>query len=442
MATRIDADIEVERFGFTSDALGNRFAFPNARATRVEGTAGDASYGAARCTFSGLEGRIDPSPHSLGGSAEHPGKAEVIGGSDSLPGQELPSATQAPDAATAVHSAEPRWQAATATLEAAWLRDRHERYEVLAARIDHPHGIRLFQGPRHDGSNPLQIVAPEVSFSELRLTIKGPFSSSADASAASTVSAPTSRQRKFRFLNGLSGRLSSMLKVRLDLPVLGVRTLDQELRIPVQDGAIDFRALEESLHWLGGAFLDVAHENDQLKVGWKVPIVGPSHDLATWPLDSEAAALAGLGRVPIRSLTEPHVVSSEADADSDDKDKRNILHSLAIESIDVALSLQTPHSLELESGVIAFGDGQRPGVVDFQLAGAVSDHGPGALNGSSAGVDTSIKGLRIGALELSADRIVLEGLEQIEIRFDGFRPTGLTVLARRATATNVSLKRH
>lgn len=419
MATRIDADIDVQRFGFIADELGNRLVFPLAHATHVEGTAGDASYGATRCAFSGLEGQIGGPHQGLAAVAEMPGSEAASHGED-------------------VQTEAPRWKADAAVLEAAWLRDRHDRYEVVAARVDHPRGIRLFQGVDHNGHSQFEIVAPEIVLSELRITVTGPFSSNAPA-AATSASAP--RPTKFRFLDGLSGRLSSTLKVRLDLPVLGVRTLDQELRVPVQDGTIDFRALEDSLHWLGGAFLDVAHDNDQLKVGWKVPIVGPSHDLVTWPLDDDATAFAAQGRIPIRSLTDPRLVSSESDDASNGKDKRKVVHSLAIESIDIALSLLTPHRLELDSGVIAFGSDQQPGVVDFQVTGAVSDHGPGTLTGTIASVDTAIKGLRIGALELTADRLVLEGVEQLEIGFDRFRPTGLSAFVRRATATNVSLKR-
>jgi len=155
----------------------------------------------------------------------------------------------------------------------------------------------------------LELVSPHVSFSELRLTIKGPFgrrvaSPSAPSSAQpSPPPSPTRRQEKLRFLDSLSGRIYLTLKVQLDLPVLNVRTLDQALRIPVQEGSLDFRALEDSLDWLEGAFLDIVHDDDRLKVQWKVPIFGASHDLITWPLDKDAATLAAFGRVPVRSLT-------------------------------------------------------------------------------------------------------------------------------------------
>lgn len=388
MASRIDADIDVQRFGFVSDEAGSRLVFPHAHAVAMEGKSGDANYGASKCTFTGLEGRLSTL----------------------------------------------RWKADAAVAEAAWLRDVQGRYELVADRIEHPRGIMLVRGADQAGVSRLELVAPEVTFSDLRVTVNGPFGAN---TKSSDNSAPTSRQRKLRFLDGLSGVLSGTVRVRLDLPVLGVRTLDQELRIPIQNGAIDFRALEDSLHWLGGAFLDIAHDNEQLKLCWKVPIVGPSYDLVTWPLDSDASALAVFGRVPVRSLTEPRLASASADAEA--KDRRKILNALAIGNLDIAVSLVTPRSLELASGIIAFGTDQQPGLVDFKLAGALSDQGPGLLKGAIRSIDTTMKDVRIGPLEVTADRIELDGVDQIEIAFDGFRPTSITLLVRRAIATNLSL---
>lgn len=392
MASRIEADIEVQRFGFVSDEAGNRFVFSRGHGGGIEGTTANASYGASQFTFTGLEGLLGAL----------------------------------------------RWKADTAVLDSAWLRDRQARYELAAERVDNPRGIMLVRGADHAGGSRLEIVAPEVSFLNLRITVNELLGPSAHPPPDPES---TSRQRKLRFLDGLSGSASATVKVRLDLPVLGVRTLDQELRIPIQDGALDFRALEESLHWLGGAILDITHKTDQLKISWKVPIVGPSRDLVTWPLDSDAMAVAAFGRVPVRSLTDLRLASSgsPAQTDAEAKDKRKILNSLAFDSIEIAGSLKTSHRLELDPGVIAFGTDDQPGLVDFQLSGALTDQGPGQLKGTIQSVDTTIKDLRIGPLEFTADRFQLEGIEQVEITFEGFRPTSLTVRIRRATATNLSL---
>jgi hypothetical protein len=383
MPTHVDADVSVQRFGFVSDDNGNRLAFPHAEAQRIDGQSGNTSYGAADCTFENLEGRLGAL----------------------------------------------RWSADAASIGEAWLRDLGGRFEIVAERIEMPRGLLLVRG----ASSRLELVSPHVTLSEARITIKGPFGRSSSPSA--TPPAPTQRQERLRFLDSLSGRIYATIKVQLDLPVLGVRTLDQQLRVPVQEGSLDFRALEEGLDWLEGAFLDIDADADRLKVRWKVPIFGTSHDLITWTLDKDASTLAAFGRVPVRSLTDYTLGSGSKPKDP----KRKILRSFSVEGMDLALSLLAPRSLDAGGGVIMFGGDDQPGMVDFKVKGAIHDRGAGLLQGAIGSVDTTIKDVRVGAMALTADRLHFDGLDQLEVAFDGFSPTSITVVAHRVTATNLSI---
>src|SRR5207237_447741 len=152
--------------------------------------------------------------------------------------------------------------------------------------------------------------------------------------------------------------------VVLDLPVVGNRSLDQDLKVPIQEGSLDFRALEDSLDWLEGAFLDIKHGGDKLALAWKVPIFGSAHELISWRLDQDAQTNAAFGRVPVRSLTDYRMGSGRLD----DK-KRKTLQSLSLEAIDVALSLLAPRSVEVGGGVIMFGGDDQPGMVDLKVTG-------------------------------------------------------------------------
>jgi|HubBroStandDraft_6_1064221.scaffolds.fasta_scaffold30201_2 hypothetical protein len=385
MPTHVDADVEVQRFGFLSDDKGNRLLFPHAETQRIEGQSGNTSYGAAECTFEGLEGRLGAL----------------------------------------------RWSADAASIGSAWLRDLAGRFEIVADRIELPHGLLLVRG----ASSRLELVSPHVSLSEARITIKGPFGRSSSATSAPAPS-PTRRQERLRFLDSLSGRIYLTLKVQLDLPVLGVRTLDQQLRVPIQEGSLDFRALEEGLDWLEGAFLDIDADNDKLKVRWKVPIFGSSHDLITWTLDKDASTLAAFGRVPVRSLTDFALGSGSKPDDT----KRKILRSFSVEEMDLALSLLAPRNVDVGGGLIAFGGDDQPGMVDFKVKGAIRDRGPGLLQGAIGSVDTTIKDVRVGPIEMTADRLHFDGLDHLEVSFDGFRPTAITVVVHRVTATNLSVQ--
>jgi hypothetical protein len=387
MAQRVETDITVQRFGFLSDEGGKRLRFPRAESHQIEGSSGSVAYGARDCVLDDLEGRLDTL----------------------------------------------RWTADAASIGSAWLRDDAGRFDMAVERLEMPRGLRLVRADRG-----VELVAPYVSLSEMKLTVRGPFGRSAATgdrpAPAPRPSDPGLRQSRLRFLDSLSGRIYFTVKVVLDLPVIGNRSLDQELRLPIQEGSLDYRALEDSLNWLEGAFLDLKHDGDKLTLLWKVPIFGGAHDLITWALDHDATALAAFGRVPVRSL-----VDFTIGAKPDDK-KRKTLQSLSLDAIDIALSLLAPHSVEVGGGVIMFGGEDQPGMVDLKVTGSIHDRGPGQVHGAIGSIDTTIKDVQLGPAKLTADRLHLDGLDELEVVFDGFRPATVTVIVHRVTATNVSLQ--
>lgn len=385
MATDIHADLEVQRFGYVGDPAGQRLLFPRAELQLLEGRSGTTTFGAAECAFEELEGRLDTV----------------------------------------------RWTAEAASVGATWLRNDAGTLDVAAERAEMPHGVRLVRA-----AHGVELLSPHVTFSELRLGFKGPFGRPRDPEEARPT-VTSLRQEKLRFLDSLSGRLYLTIRVQLDLPVLGKRTLDQSLKIPIQDGSIDFRALEDSLDWLEGQFLDLKHVDHRLKVQWRVPIFGSGHDLITWPLDTDATTLASFGRVPVRSLVDFQLATGGNKPD--DGKKRKVLQAFAVEAIDLALSLLAPKSLEIGGGVILFGGDDQPGLVDLKATGELHDKGEGALRGAIGSIDTTIKDLRLGGVSLSADRLHFDGLDQLEVVFDGFTPTSVTLVAHRMTATNLAL---
>jgi hypothetical protein len=402
MPTKVGADIEVQQFAFVGDDNGRRLVFPHAQTHKVEGKTGTTSYGASDCTFEKLEGQLG-----------------IL-----------------------------RWDAESASIGNAWIKSDSGSFSITAGRVEMPHGMRLVRAADIAAGGRLELVSPHVSFSELRVDINGPFGR--DDKAAEAPAAPKSpniRQEKLRFLDSLTGRIYLTLKVQLDLPVLGVRTLDQQLRVPIQEGSLDFRALEDSLDWLEGAFLDIKHDDKVLKIVWKVPIFGSSHDLITWQLDKDASALAAFGRVPVRSLTEfktgeatPTKKEPKKEPKKDSKKDSGVLRSLKVDGIDIAISLLAPRNLEVGQGLIAFGGDDTPGMVDLKVSGAIGDKGPGRLRGAIGSVDTTVKDLKVGPAEITCDRLHFDGLDQLEVTFDGFTPTKISMVIHRVTATNLAIK--
>ncbi|HEY4242362.1 MAG TPA: hypothetical protein VGM88_21240 [Kofleriaceae bacterium] len=386
MAHHLESDVSVQRFGYTGDAAGKRLTFPRAESHRVEGRSGSMTYGADELLFDQLEGRLDTL----------------------------------------------RWTAAAGSLGGAWLRDDSGRVSAKAARFELPRGARLVRA--HQG---VEIVVPSATLTDLRLTIKGPFS--APAVPAPPVSPEPLRQDQLHFLDSLQGRIDLTIKVALDLPVLGKRTLDQSLKIPVNEGSLDYRKLEDSLDWLEGRFLDIKHRDTRLAVTWKVPVIGSAHELIAWQLDDDAAKLASFGRVPVRSLADYRVGGGPPGAKEQEK-KRRIVQSLTFDAIDVALSLLAPRSMETGGGLVMFGGENEPGMVDLKVTGAIRDQGPGSLRGAIGSVDTTVKDVQFGGAKLTADRLHFDGLDELEVQFDGWTPSCVTMIVHRVTATNLSIQ--
>jgi hypothetical protein len=142
----------------------------------------------------------------------------------------------------------------------------------------------------------------------------------------------------------------------------------------------------------------------------------------------------------VRSLADFRTGSGRGAEQGGGERRRGILQALSFDAIDVALSLVAPRSLEAGGGVIMFGGDDQPGMVDQRVTGSIRDKGPGALRGTIGSVDTTFKDVRIGAAQITADRLHFDGLEELEVTFDGFRPTCVTVVVHRVTATNLALQ--
>ena len=138
MAHHVETDISVKGFGFTSDEGGKRLHFPHAVSHDVAGRVGGVAYGGADVLFDGLEGRLDTL----------------------------------------------RWTAEAASVGRAWLRDDAGRVDVEVDRIEMSRGLMLTRADRG-----VEIVSPHVSFSEMKLTLQGPFGAARteDAAAAEAV---------------------------------------------------------------------------------------------------------------------------------------------------------------------------------------------------------------------------------------------------------------
>jgi hypothetical protein len=388
-AHRVLANLRVDQFGLTLDDNGRRLDFPRAEADHVEGHADGVRYGARELVFDRLSTRLDRT----------------------------------------------QWEAEAMSAGPLWLGTDDGRVELTVQRAELARGIMITRA----AAGGVELLAPHASLSEVRLKLPRMTDFGHEASAVVEALPAVRgdallRQHSLRFLDGLSGQIKCTIKVVLDLPVIGQRTLDQKLVIPIADGSLDFRALEDSLDWLEGTFLDLGITDDRLAISWGVPLL-PSKEIVSFALDRDAQALGAFTRVPVRSFADFRVPPGKGD----DK-KKSRLKSLTVADLDVTLSLQAPRSLEVGGGAILFGGEDAPGLVDLAVTGSLTHPpGPGSLNGTIGLVDVTVKDVKAGPILVTVDRLHLGAIEGLELSFDGFRPAGLTCMISRATATNLTL---
>ncbi len=386
MPTRVSADVEAKAFAIAAGDDGLYLDFPRLTTGPLTGQAGGLTWTVERAEFDGLTARLRRGT----------------------------------------------WQASRGTLQRVTLRSADGRLVLEAAEVALPDGAQLSRG--HDG---LEIMAPTVRLRGLVFTSAGAVAAPATKVAvqdprATPPGSPDLRQGGLRFLDGLTGAIGLTVKVQLDLPVVGSRTLDQRLQIPIEEGCLNFRALDRSLDWLEGAFLDIGVHDDRLAVRWGVPIFGGHRDIISWALDADARTLAKFDRVPVRSLADFRMAGDRRSAEQvPTKGKgRGVLRALSIDDISISLAMNAPRSVAVgEQGHVLFGGDDAPGLVDLKITGAIGDGTrPGKLRGSVGALDVTVADLALGnAGVVSVDRVRLGGVDPIELRLTGFDVAGVSM---------------
>lgn len=400
---RAQGNARVDGLAFVSAGGQPRLDFPHAQLDDLRGEAGGLHYGATDVTLERLTGRLR--------------------GVD--------------------------WSMQSASAGGFWLRDRAGRFEMTIDRVELPHGLRITRA----AAGGIELVAPHASFADVKLSIPDlaalrrapaePAEAPAEPSAPPAPAEPPHlRQEQLRFLDAVSGMLAFRLAVALDLPVIGKRTLDQSIKVAIENGTFDYKQLEAGLNWLEGAFLDVGVERNRFQVGWRVPIFGQTTEIISWALDSDATAHAAFGRVPLRALADfriPSMRSGGGKAPAKDGDKSR-LRSLTLGDLELQLHMVAPRNLDVGGGTIRFGGDAEPGIVDLRVSGAlVHPPAPGAIKAVAGALDMTLKDIRLGGLQLTADRMTVGPIDMLAIAFDGFRPKSLAAVVHRVTATNLSL---
>ena len=241
-------------------------------------------------------------------------------------------------------------------------------------------------------------------------------------------------------LDALHGHLDVDVELDLTVPIIGRRRATHRLRIAIDQGTIDFLALERNLSALEDAILDFAVRDGGLaleRVNPLFPARGRGKPIIAWPLDPADLELANNNRVRLSVLPRAEVVGSDEPAEADAAPKKSAvaLRHLGLVNIGARLALAPTRGLR---GQI------RPKQIDaLALGGNVYyDPGeatpPGVLRAEAAGLAVSLHGLSLGASTLDA-AIEIAKVTGLEVAFADVTPTALRLEVSGLTVSDLAI---
>lgn len=260
--------------------------------------------------------------------------------------------------------------------------------------------------------------------------------------ASPTEGAPKSGAAVFDYglLDGLSGHLNVDAHVDIAVPIIHHRRATHELRIPIEDGSIDYRKLESNLAPLEDSLIDFSVRGSALVLELGLPLIrtrGRGKPILRWdlsPQDLELAEerrvrLAVLPRVRAANTTEP------PKKEEDDKESSVRLRSLSLENLDAALHLsavETPHAALRTLSFDA-----------LQLTGGVH-HDPeaepreGLVRGNLHQLHAVLEGLSLGTQALRGE-VTLGAVSELAVRFLDVAPQKVHASLEALSVRDVSL---
>lgn len=309
-------------------------------------------------------------------------------------------------------------------------------FRLRADRLEFPAGIHF--------TNKRVAVAPEARLENLRLEIPdfGAFGakdeSNGEAGDEPPAAPPTRREGEeattlagisdWSFLDAIDGHLNVDFFVDTTVPLLGRRRATHHFRIPVEAGTVDYRGVEDNLHWLEDAFLDIEVVDGKLVLEQDLPLVPFSGKaLVWWNLDAKGLELARQRRVRLRTLLAP-----ELPPQSSKKKKATVtFHQCGLRNLNIDLSVRRETEVVIgDVARVCLGAHKRPGIVELKLGGDLQYHMRRALEPTSvaATLHRLVAGhteLNFSAVKLAASSVELGPLDEANMGFQGLQPSSL-----------------
>jgi hypothetical protein len=227
-------------------------------------------------------------------------------------------------------------------------------------------------------------------------------------------------------LDGLSGHLNVDAYLDIALPIIQHRRATHELRIPIEDGSIDYRKLESNLAPLEDSLIDFSVRDDALMLELGLPLIrtrGRGKPIVRWDLSPEDLELAKERRVRLAVLPNVRPANGASEPprekrEEDDKESSVRLRTLSLENIDAVLKLAPERAPNAALRELAFEELQLSGGVHHDLEGEPRE---GTVRGSLKQLHTLLRGVPVGDSALRGE-LNLAVLRELLVRFVGLKP--------------------
>ena len=245
------------------------------------------------------------------------------------------------------------------------------------------------------------------------------------------VATSTSRESLFdsSVLDALHGQLDVDVELDLTVPIIGRRRATHRLRVAIDQGTIDYRALERNLSALEDAILDFAVRDDSVlaleRVNPLFPARGHGKPIIAWPLAPPDLELAKRDRVRLSLLPLAQVVGSDEPSDPSAEPKKSAVALRHLGLVNLAARLALAPTTTLAGHI-------RPKHVgSFALGGNVYyDPGeatpPGLVRGEVEALAVSVHSLAIGGSTLNAS-VEVAKMPAFEVAFADVTPTTIQI---------------
>ena len=242
-------------------------------------------------------------------------------------------------------------------------------------------------------------------------------------------------------LDALSGQLDVDVAVDLTVPIIGRRKATHRLRIAIDRGTLDYRALEHNLAKLEDALLDFSVREGALvleRVNPLFPARGHGKPVVLWDVTGADLELAQRERVRLSVLPKARLATdaTESDAPPSKKSRSIALRELGLLRINARLALAAPASLL--AGQVRL---ERVGALT--LGGNVFHEPGGSREGDLRGELTDLAGslhaLVLGTTRVTATSVTAGSLAPLDVAFADVQPTKLDVSLERVVFEGLSM---